>query len=157
MNLSDLRHFIRLSGLKPYISYSACDILYIKITKAYDSITGKISLEKIDFKAFTKTLIPRLGRLRYPKLTEKESTEKVFIEDIYPNIVTNLPYLYQYIPKSPNNHSWSINEAEEEKIEVIKDKVVNHNIKNQISVLKSLHITVDLEEEKSLVLKRFCL
>ncbi|OMJ81826.1 hypothetical protein SteCoe_17650 [Stentor coeruleus] len=104
MNLSDLRHFIRLSGMKPYISYAASDILYVRLTRIYDPSTMTKTLVKLDFEQFSEVLLKQLGKLRYPHLSYEEAQNKIFSELIYPNLVSNLPYLYKYYPSEVSIH-----------------------------------------------------
>ena len=99
MNLSDLRQFMRISGLKPYISYAACDILYVRLTRIYNPDTYTKKFVKLDFKQFSTNLFQQIGKLRFPDNTYQEAAEKIFKEEVYPNLVTNLTYLYQYYPE----------------------------------------------------------
>lgn len=98
MNLSDLRHFIRLSGLKPYISYAACDILYVRLTRIYDPVSFTKTQVKINFGQFSNILLKQLGKLKYPLLSYEDAESKIFTEVIYPNLVTNFPHLFKYYP-----------------------------------------------------------
>lgn len=112
MNLSDLRHFIRLSGLKPFISYAACDILYVRMTRIYDQTAMTKTQIKINFAQFSEVLLKQLGKMKHHSLSYEEAEAKVFSEIIYPNLVTNLPYLY-------NSYSSEVSVEEDEKIGLI--------------------------------------
>lgn len=98
MDLGDFRHFIRLSGMKSYISNATCDLLYLKFTSFFNPITKKKILIKLDFQRFSEVLLKELGKYRYSHLPIEEANDKVFSEVLYPNLVCNFLYLSKYYP-----------------------------------------------------------
>lgn len=98
MTLSDLRHFLRLSGMKTYISNVNCDLLYVRLTRVVDKESMTKVRVKLDFKIFSEVLFKQLGKLIFGSLSYEDAEKKVFSEVIYPNLVSNLPYLNKYCP-----------------------------------------------------------
>ncbi|OMJ68827.1 hypothetical protein SteCoe_33602 [Stentor coeruleus] len=157
MNLSDLRHFIRLSGLKPFISYAACDILYVRMTRIYDPTTMTKTQIKIDFSQFSQVLLKQLGRIKYHNLSYQDAESKIFSEIIYPNLVTNLPYLYKHYPSEILSEDGKIdliqlNPEQVSMIEPVDNKnntsiVVNQD--NEKIIEKKSIKTIDLQNHNS--------
>ena len=92
MTLSDLRQFIRLSGLKPYIPNVTCDLHFVRLTRIYDTVTATVTIKKFRFNDFLKALF-EFAKLRFPQLTPEEAEDELFRLEIYPNLVGNLPDL----------------------------------------------------------------
>ncbi|CAG9321806.1 unnamed protein product [Blepharisma stoltei] len=93
MTSHDMRQFLRLSGLKYYFPNVSCDILYVKLTRKFNAARSHKTFTKIRFNEFYDTLLDIIGRSMYPHLSPKEAFDKIFEEKIYPNLVSNLPYL----------------------------------------------------------------
>ena len=93
MNLSDLRNFIRLCGLEKAVNNVTCDILYVSITRRYNSENASITNVKINFDEFCNRLIPELRRLVKNKFPSIETENDLIKEQLFPHLVTNLPYL----------------------------------------------------------------
>ena len=103
MNLTGLRQFIRLSGLKPFVPSSECDLIYTKLTKIYNSSDFSVTQAKITFKVFYETLFPEIAKIVYPKMSIEESLKKTFSEYIYPYLVCNLPFLRTFHPRESSD------------------------------------------------------
>lgn len=65
----------------------------MKLTRRYSIKNSKKVYRKIDFDLFYEELLSALALLVYPRLGTQEALERLFSEYIYPNLVTNLPYL----------------------------------------------------------------
>ena len=140
MNLSDLRQFIRLCGIKSHISYAACDILYVRLTRLYDASSFTKQLIKLDFNQFSTQLLPQLGKILYPRLSYKEAGEKIFKEELYPNLITNLPYLYEYYPELSDN------ELKEENDEVIELASLHNNTSSKPQDIENIDRMISSHE-----------
>lgn len=149
MNLSDLRQFIRLSGLKSYISNAASDILYIRLTRIYNPATSSISPVKLNFNQFQGSLLEQLGKLKFPKSTYKEASEKVLKEEIYPNLVSNLPYLHEYYP----DHSEIM---ENNEIDEMRLSRFSHSINSDRPIVISSAFEVNLKSAHTIIKAPSC-
>lgn len=105
MTSHDMRNFLRLSGLKRFFPNASCDLLYIKMTREFNITRSSKKFIKIRFNDFYKTLLKILGKSMHSNCHVKQAFEKIFEERIYPNLVSNLPYLGQRFKVNPNFES----------------------------------------------------
>jgi hypothetical protein len=126
MNLSDLRNFIRLTGLEKVINNVTCDILYISITRRYNVGNSSITNVKITFDEFSNRLLPELRKLVRSKLKEVKTDEDLIKEKIFPHLVTNIPYLRLFIQEfQESQEDESDRGAQESKKEENHEEIVS--------------------------------
>lgn len=118
MNLSDLRNLVRLSGLAKVINNAACDILYVSITRRYNSGTGEITPTKINFDEFCNRLIPELAGMAKLKVRKEEVQNSLIKQQLYPHLSTNLPWLQLMPDESISEESVAIHKRERYSLKV---------------------------------------
>ena len=120
MTLSDIRQFIRLSGLKPFIPNVTCDLHFVRLTRIYDTVSSTVSIKKFRFEEFLLILV-EFAKVRFPGINLDEALDRLFREDLYPNILGNLPDLQLEAP--PEEESSESEEVLEEVPEVVEEIV----------------------------------
>ena len=145
MNLGNLRQFIRLSGLKQYISNAACDILYVRLTRKYNPANLSMTHVKLNFKEFYPMVFQQLGKLRYPRSSSSEASDKIFKEEIYPNLVSNLSYLQQYLPPDAKFDTSAIADISSL---VLLDQPINHSVQEEEAPNNSKQLESDDNSSK---------
>ena len=160
MNLSDLRNFIRLCGLEKAINTVTCDILYVSITRRYNPENASITNVKINFDEFCNRLMPELRRLVKNKFPSIKTEDDLIREQLFPHLVTNLPYLRLVVQElEPDDGAVEqVFESNEEPVPDIFNERGNPVERNQNGRRKSVRIlnnsslkrlqTLNLEDNK---------